>query len=227
MRIAKLIPLTGLVLLLLSFPALALGSSDAVVDGEDFQYPVSVTEPEIDVTEPVPQVTLTDADEPVTVEQSEDDKQIILYVTIAPPNVDVKTESPIVSVSSPVVNLEAPADLAVESVSPSVSDSLESDGEDVEPEPIFIPFSMLSLDSDSGYADLEDTVRAVMVSLFGEYHPRTQTVTQVLSDGSEVTYQEYVPGLAGLDVPWLASVGVFMLLLFCLFRLLGGVLSRG
>ena len=226
MKTAKLIPLAFLVSLLFVSPVFA-DEIETAVDGDSSQYPVSITEPEIDVTEPVPQVTLTDADEPVTVEQSEDDKQIVLNVTIAPPNVDVKTESPTVSVSSPVVNLETPAAPAVETASPSVTDDVESDGEDVEPEPVFIPFSMLSLDSDSENDLIEDTVRAVMVSLFGEYRPRTQTVTQVLSDGSEVTYQEYVPGLAGLDVPWLASVGVFMLLLFCLFRLLGGVLSRG
>ncbi len=34
---------------------------------------------------------------------------------------------------------------------------------------------------------------------------------------------EIVPGLAGLDWPWLAGTALFAIMLFCLFKLLGGI----
>lgn len=71
----------------------------------------------------------------------------------------------------------------------------------------------------------EDSIPAVLIALFGEYTPRTQTVTQILSDGSELTYDEYVPGLAGLDWHWLSSVGLFGMGLFCVFRVIGGCIK--
>ena len=87
-------------------------------------------------------------------------------------------------------------------------------------------YSILSLDA-SERDTPGDTVRDVLEGLFGEYTPRTQTVTQYLPDGSSVTYQEYVSGVAGMDWDWLASVAIFILILYCLFRLLGGVLTYG
>ena len=71
------------------------------------------------------------------------------------------------------------------------------------------------------------TVRDILVSLFGPYTPRTHTVTDHLADGSSVTSTQAVPGLAGLDYEWLAGVALFSLILFCLFRILGGVLKNG
>lgn len=69
------------------------------------------------------------------------------------------------------------------------------------------------------------TLSETVTALFGPYTPRTQTVTQYLEDGSVITYQEVLPGLAGLDWPWLASVGLFALFLFGLLRLTGGLLK--
>ena len=66
---------------------------------------------------------------------------------------------------------------------------------------------------------------SAIVSIFGEYTPRTQTVTTYLADGSQVVSVEVVPGLAGLDWLWLSSVGLFALFLFCLMRLLGGAVK--
>lgn len=68
---------------------------------------------------------------------------------------------------------------------------------------------------------LVDAVR----DLFGDYTPRTQTITDHLADGSTVTYQEVVPGLAGLDWPWLVSVGLFALFLYGLLRIIGGLIK--
>lgn len=66
---------------------------------------------------------------------------------------------------------------------------------------------------------------AALESIFGEYQPQTYTVTTYLPDGSSVTSVEVVPGLAGLDYAWIAGVGLFALFLFCLLKLIGGVVK--
>lgn len=60
-------------------------------------------------------------------------------------------------------------------------------------------------------------------SLFGGYHPRTHVVTTYLSDGTTVETVEVIPGLAGLDYVWIASVVLFALALYCIFRMIGGL----
>lgn len=67
---------------------------------------------------------------------------------------------------------------------------------------------------------------AVVKSVFGEYHQRTQTVTEVVSDGTSVTSTEPVPGLAGLDWYWLSGVFLFTIVLWSFFRFLGVVFKR-
>lgn len=67
---------------------------------------------------------------------------------------------------------------------------------------------------------------AVVKSVFGEYHQRTQTVTEVVSDGTSVTSTEPVPGLAGLDWYWLSGVFLFTVVLWSFFRFLGVVFKR-
>lgn len=62
-----------------------------------------------------------------------------------------------------------------------------------------------------------------ITALFGDYQPRTYTVTTYLNDGTVVESEEIVPGLAGLDYNWLAGVTVFVLSLFCIFRMIGGL----
>lgn len=64
----------------------------------------------------------------------------------------------------------------------------------------------------------------VVSSIFGEYTPRTYT-TNTYIDGEIVTGLEIVPGLAGLDWHWIAGVALFAIMLFCLFKLLGGIWS--
>lgn len=64
-----------------------------------------------------------------------------------------------------------------------------------------------------------------MEALFGPYTPRTQTVTEYLSDGSVVESQQIVPGLAGLDYAWLTAVSLFGMVSFCVLKLLGGLLK--
>lgn len=88
--------------------------------------------------------------------------------------------------------------------------------------PAPVPYSVASLDEPTATgATLSDTVTA----LFGPYTPRTQTVTDHLADGTSVTYQQIIPGVAGLDWSWLTSVGLFALVLYGLLRMIGGLLK--
>lgn len=64
-----------------------------------------------------------------------------------------------------------------------------------------------------------------IISIFGRYTPKTQTVTRHLSDGTDVTYTEYVPGVAGMNFEWLFSAAVFALVVFCVLKLFGGLLK--
>lgn len=112
-----------------------------------------------------------------------------------------------------VVNVTIPA------VEPTSSPQ-ESETPEVTTAPI--PYSVASLDEPTTTgATLSDTVTA----LFGPYTPRTQTVTDHLADGTSVTYQQIIPGVAGLDWSWLAGVGFFALVLYGLLRMLGGLLK--
>lgn len=62
----------------------------------------------------------------------------------------------------------------------------------------------------------------VVASIFGDYTPRTYT-TSTYINGEVVTGMEVVPGLAGLDWHWIAGVALFAIMLFCFFKLLGGI----
>lgn len=71
----------------------------------------------------------------------------------------------------------------------------------------------------------ESSVSQAVVSIFGVYQPITHTVTDHLSDGSSVTYEQVVPGLAGVDWVWVSGVALFALMLYSLFRLLGVIVK--
>lgn len=62
-----------------------------------------------------------------------------------------------------------------------------------------------------------------MSSIFGEYTPLTYQVDTYLDDVLIDSGIEVVPGLAGLDWSWLGGVFLFSIMLFCFFKLLGGV----
>lgn len=96
----------------------------------------------------------------------------------------------------------------------------------MEPVPQYTPYAEVSLDA-LARSNNPEALTSVIASLFGEYTPRTQTVTEYLADGSSVTYQQYVPGVAGMDWDWLAGVGLFGLCLLSFFKIVGGVLKRG
>lgn len=73
-----------------------------------------------------------------------------------------------------------------------------------------------------------DGLKALVVSIFGEYHPvmTTSLVSETVGDDVYQYYVETVaPGSAGVDYEWLAGVFLFGILLFCLMKLLGGILK--
>lgn len=72
-------------------------------------------------------------------------------------------------------------------------------------------------------ADGDTSLLAIVNSVFGDYQPRTQTVTETYADGSTVTYTEVVDGLGGLDYYWLCGVLVFGIVLVSFFKFLGGI----
>lgn len=113
-----------------------------------------------------------------------------------------------VSGADVTVNVQRHDTLSVASVTDSLLDGLDNFSrslDDIEP------------------PTLAETIR----SLFGTYTPRTQTVTTYYDGQPISTEEQIVPGLAGLDYEWLAGVGMFALITFCLFRLLGGILRNG
>ena len=75
--------------------------------------------------------------------------------------------------------------------------------------------------------DAETTLTSAVTALLGTYTPRTQTVTAILSDGSTVTYEEYVQGLAGVDWAWLSGAVLFTAFLWSVFVMIGGLVKRG
>lgn len=73
----------------------------------------------------------------------------------------------------------------------------------------------------------QQTMKDVVVMVLGEYTPRTQTVTQYLSDGTSESHTEIVSGVGGLDWEWISGAGLFGLVLFSFLKLVGVLLKNG
>lgn len=136
--------------------------------------------------------------EPVMVETAADEKQIVVNVE--------------------VVN-STPTETTTETEGVELIEEY-----DMEETVSYASYSVVTLDETESET-IPDSIPAAVEALFGKYTPRTQTVTEYLDDGSEVTYQEYVPGLAGLDWTWLSSVTIFIVFLYCVLRAIGGCLK--
>lgn len=94
----------------------------------------------------------------------------------------------------------------------------------------FPSYAVMSLnESDrSVVLDPDDmSMKDVAVMVLGEYSPRTQTVTQYLSDGSSDSYTEIVPGVAGMDWEWISGAALFAIVLFSFFKFVGVLLRNG
>ena len=73
-----------------------------------------------------------------------------------------------------------------------------------------------------------DGLKALVNSVFGEYTPVTTNtvVTQTIgNDTYEYLVETVAPGAAGVDYEWVAGVFLFGIMLFCLMKLLGGILK--
>lgn len=81
-----------------------------------------------------------------------------------------------------------------------------------------------SVEGDSAPGTFKDVVSRI----FGSYTPVTsaETVTETVNGETVTTIIDVVaPGAAGVDYVWLSGVLLFALMLFCLFKLLGGIIS--
>ncbi len=76
-------------------------------------------------------------------------------------------------------------------------------------------------------ADADNTLSQVVRDLFGTYTPRVQVVSTYVDGEVVSTEEQYVPGVAGMDWEWITGAAVFLLMLYCLFRLLGGAVKYG
>lgn len=71
----------------------------------------------------------------------------------------------------------------------------------------------------------ESSLADLINGLFGTYTPRTQTVVVHYEDGSVDAYNEVIPGLAGLDWNWIACFVLFTVTMFCVLKMIGGLLK--
>lgn len=62
-----------------------------------------------------------------------------------------------------------------------------------------------------------------LIEFLGSYTPVTTTVETVLADGTIHTYEAIASGMAGVDWPWIASAALLLLVIFCIFKLIGGI----
>lgn len=84
--------------------------------------------------------------------------------------------------------------------------------------------------SDVGVSDtiLADGLKGVIQSIFGVYEPVTTTAafTETVDGETVTTLVDVVAdGAAGVDYEYISGVILFGVMLFCLFKLLGGILS--
>ena len=86
-------------------------------------------------------------------------------------------------------------------------------------------FSTSGLDSDVEQPN--ESMSGIVASVFGTYSPKTQTVSQTLDNGTVVTSQEIIPGVAGMDWHWIAGVFLFSVVLWSFFRFLGVIFKHG
>lgn len=94
----------------------------------------------------------------------------------------------------------------------------------------FLPdyISLTIPDYDFGGAFMSGTLKSLVVSIFGEYTPvnTTALLMETVDNETTTTLVDVVAsGMAGVDWEWCAGVFLFGIMLFCLFKLLGGILS--
>ena len=112
---------------------------------------------------------------------------------------------------------------------PADSDIPLMAGEDqVVPELVPSVYAVSDLRSGDAPSGVFSGLKALIVSIFGEYTPvmTTMAVTETVDNVTTTTLVDAVAsGAAGVDFEWIAGVALFGLILFCAFKLLGGVLK--
>lgn len=120
-----------------------------------------------------------------------------------------------------IVNVTLPPQAQSESLADSESVSLDS--QTVQVVSISPPTLYSAGASDSAAPAMAD----VVVQILGTYQPKTYTVDEYNAQGELVsTSVQYVPGLAGLDYHWISGATIFALFLFCLLKMVGGLLCN-
>lgn len=118
--------------------------------------------------------------------------------------------------------IEDPADEAV------LEDDMADDGLELGEDPPMV-YTLNDLrSSDPDDDGLADGLKVVIRSVFGTYQPNmtTAAITETVDGETVTTLVDVVAeGAAGVDYEYLAGVLLFGIMLFCLFKLLGGVLS--
>lgn len=104
----------------------------------------------------------------------------------------------------------------------TVLDALERIEANIQGDSIVVPSGVASVSALDPEQPDREGLAGVVSGIFGEYMPRTYT-TSTYINGEVVSGTEIVPGLAGLDWPWLCGAVLFVVMLFCLFKLLGGI----
>lgn len=62
-----------------------------------------------------------------------------------------------------------------------------------------------------------------LLALLGEYTPILTTYETVLADGTIHTYEAVAQGVAGVDWPWVAGALLFIVVIYCILRMIGGI----
>lgn len=129
---------------------------------------------------------------------------------------------------TPVESVSANADVSDVLEAPGALDESDPDTEtaSVSDSGAFVVRGMRidPVEGDSAPGTFKDMVSRI----FGSYTPVTsaETVTEIINGETVTTIIDVVaPGAAGVDYVWLSGVLLFALMLFCLFKLLGGILS--
>ena len=77
-------------------------------------------------------------------------------------------------------------------------------------------------------AEVLTGLKSMVTSIFGEYTPVTTTsvISETIgNDTHQYLVETVAPGAAGVDYEWIAGVVLFAIMLYCLMKLLGGVLK--
>lgn len=89
-------------------------------------------------------------------------------------------------------------------------------------------YTVEDLRSSDPPAEVLTGLKSMVTSIFGEYTPVTTTSViseTVGNDTHQYLVETVAPGAAGVDYEWVAGVALFAIMLYCLMKLLGGVLK--